>query len=241
MTSTTITSTTRAHATKPPASVLFLGDCNTLGTPDIEGRAYPEQFATLSNTQSINCGHTMTTTREGSQYFKRHTDFDCVCVQYGLVDSWLTFKYAPYVLYYPETGWRKIGRKLSKKFKKWCKRLGLNTLIGTRNVVPLEEYRQHLQHIIDTARPRQVVFIETIPNKDASRNPQIRRYNHAMAQLASLHSHCSVLPLYEDFEQAMRAHYSDPTHLSATGHAYVAQKLATHYQHLITAEHKDAR
>ena len=74
--------------------ILFLGDCNTLGTPEIKGNAYPEQLKMHLNIEVINCGHTMSTTREGLEYFKEkfNTEIDILCIQYGLVDSWLTFK-----------------------------------------------------------------------------------------------------------------------------------------------------
>ena len=127
--------------------ILFLGDCNTLGTPEIEGCAYPDLLSQLAPIDAINCGHTMCTLREGSEYFNRYFDekTDIVCRQYGLVDAWQTFRYSPYVLYFPDSKRRKLGRKLTKKFKKWCKALGLNSLIGTRNVVPIEEYRGRVQ------------------------------------------------------------------------------------------------
>ena len=210
-----------------PKKTLFLGDCNTSGTPDIEGHAYPELFAQLTKSSCLNCGHTMTTTREGSQYYAEFysEDIDAICIQYGLVDSWRTFKYAPYVLYYPDSKSRKLGRKLTKKFKKLCKKFGLNRLFGTENVVPLDEYRQRLHAIITNAPSKAIVLIETIPNKDTGRNPDIERYNALLADLAEHYKHCFLLPIYDDFAGVMQEHYSDPTHLSKTGHRFVAEKL----------------
>ena len=208
-------------------SYLFLGDCNTLGTPDIEGRAYPELLAKHTGARITNCGHTMCTVREGTEYFQRYFDRSqqLICIQFGLVDSWLTFKYAPYALYYPDSPGRKLARKLIKKYKKWCKQLGLNRLLGSKNVVPLEEYRARIHQIIQEANDIPVILIETIPNKDTSRNPEIRRYNQALKEIAQSHAQCFVLTLYDDFAHAQQIHYSDSTHLSEAGHAYVARKL----------------
>lgn len=214
---------------RPIKHILFLGDCNTLGTPEIEGNAYPEQLADQQDRRQItNCGHTMTTCREGYEYFKAYQrpETDLLCVQYGLVDSWLTFKYSPYVLYYPDSAGRKWGRKLVKKFKKLCKRLGLNRLIGVDNVVPAKEYQARLEQFIINMSPRPVVLIETIPNKDTSRNPEISRYNSLMKQLSERFQNCYLLPLYADFDSPLQDAYCDPTHLSVAGHKHVAQKLA---------------
>jgi len=219
-------------------TLLFLGDCNTLGTPDIEGQAYPEQLAKIADIRTINCGHTMTTVREAQHYYQLHSgpDLDGLVIQYGLVDSWKTFKYSPYVLYYPDHWLRKWGRKLVKKYKKWCKKLGLNGLIGEKNVVSLNEYRQHISRMVEDMAPRPVVLIETIPNKDTSRNDEIRRYNQCLADISKTHSNAHLLPLYEDFACEMQAHYSDPTHLSLTGHQFVSRKLLAALQAINTAQ-----
>lgn len=216
------------HPNKPHAA-LFLGDCNTLGTPAIEGQAYPEVLEDLIGIKTLNCGHTMSTIREGSAYFRDFYDSTTtlVCIQYGLVDSWHTFKYSPYALYYPDSPKRKFARKLIKKYKKWTKKLGLNRLLGTRNVVPIEEYEARITAIIKAMALRPVILIETIPNKDTSRNPEIQRYNCALAKLAKKHDNCHLLSLYDDFHSEQKDLYCDPTHLSFEGHQYVAKKLRT--------------
>lgn len=218
----------------PNSHALFLGDCNTLGTPAIAGQAYPEVFARQAGLCPVNCGHTMSTVREGSEYFRhfRSDSTALVCIQFGLVDSWLTFKYSPYALYYPDSRRRKLARKLIKKYKKWCKALGLNRLIGTRNVVALEEYQARIEAIIVSMQNTPVILIETIPNKDSSRNAEIRRYNQSLAKLAQAHSNCHLLTLYDDFEGPQSEYYCDPTHLSLEGHAYVGQKLQQLYTKL---------
>lgn len=48
-----------------------LGDCVTLGAPLQKGIAYPERVAKALGWQVTNYGHTMSSTREGLQYFKK--------------------------------------------------------------------------------------------------------------------------------------------------------------------------
>ena len=217
--------------------ILFLGDCNTLGTPDIEGRAYPEILAQSLRSSIKNCGHTMTTTREGWHYFERfYSDAtNLVVLQYGLVDSWRTFKFAPYVLYYPDNPLRKFARKLVKKYKKLCQKFGLNERIGVNNVVPLDEYRATIASIAERIAPKPLILLETVPNHDLSRNDEIRRYNAELQNIAAQHENVRLLELYDDFLPFLNntdaGMYSDPTHLSVAGHQRVADKLARLIEH----------
>lgn len=209
--------------------ILFLGDCNTLGTAEIEGSAYPEKLAKRLNIEAINCGHTMSTTREGLEYFKAkfNADIDLLCIQYGLVDAWRTFKYAPYVLYYPDSTWRKIARKFTKKFKKLCKKFGLNESIGSQNVVPLEEYLKNILWMHEQSPHTPIILIDTVPNQDITRNTEIQRYNQALSELSAQHSHIFKLNIYHDFEHSQKQHYIDPTHIAPVGHEFLANKLFT--------------
>ncbi len=224
--------------------ILFLGDCNTRGTPDIEGQAYPEQLAQLGDYRVQNCGHTMATIREGSAYFERHLapDVALVCIQYGLVDAWRTVRFAPYVPYYPDSGPRKLARKLVKKYKKLCHRLRLDQTLGSQNVVPIVEYRLRIEAMIQAAAPRPVVLIETIPNHDLSRNQDIQRYNQCLHAIAESHATAHVLPLYEEFSAYLDVPfdphrnttlYADPTHLSRRGHRLVAERLYALSRHIL--------
>jgi lysophospholipase L1-like esterase len=220
----------------PSLHILFLGDCNTRGTPDIEGQAYPEKVAQALGTSIKNCGHTMTTTREGWHYFERFYDenVSLVVLQYGLVDAWRTFKHAPYVLYYPDHPLRKIGRKLVKKYKKLCQKFGLNERFGVTNVVPLDKYRATIGCIAERIAPKPLILLETVPNHDLSRNDEIRRYNAELQNIASQHDNVRLLKLYDEFLPFLNrdnAMYSDPTHLSVAGHQRVADKLAQLIQH----------
>ncbi|MDD3342491.1 MAG: GDSL-type esterase/lipase family protein [Sulfurospirillaceae bacterium] len=213
-------------------TILSLGDCNTLGINENHQNAYPEKFAQAINHPCLNCGYTMSTTREGKHFFNafNHPNVSIITIQYGLVDSWSTFKYSPYVLYYPETFGRKIGRKIVKKYKKICKSLGLNSLFGTKKVVPLEEYIANIEAIIQASTATMIILIDTIPNKETYRNESIQHYNQALSQLAMRYKHCYKLDIYETFSKKMELLYSDDTHMNDLGHQLVTQKLVELYE-----------
>jgi len=94
---------------KQITKLLAIGDCNTLGAGELEAFSYPERLANLCNAQVINCGLTMSTSREGVAILKDNIsdDIDCILIQFGLVDAYNTFRYAPYVPYYPDNIIRK--------------------------------------------------------------------------------------------------------------------------------------
>ncbi len=203
-----------------------LGDCVTLGAPLQQGQAYPERVAAAMGWQVTNYGHTMSTTREALQYFKKLDvqQADVLSIQYGIVDSWQTFKGAPFVLYYPDTPWRKLLRKLVKKIKKYGRKLNLHRLFGTANVVPVEEYIANIQYMIQHAQAKYILLPEIYPHQDLTREPRILAYNQALAQLHDgkrvfVIKHFDLLKphLYSDY-------YDDATHLSGRGH----QALASH-------------
>lgn len=78
--------------------ILSIGDCNTEGISNLKHNSYPERIGNSLDLQVINCGYTMTTTREGLRLFNKYydNDVDIVTIQFGLVDSWKTIKYSPY-------------------------------------------------------------------------------------------------------------------------------------------------
>jgi glycosyltransferase involved in cell wall biosynthesis len=121
-------------------TLLSLGDCNTLGFQQAYKNAYPEQLAKLLGLDVLNCGCTMSTTREGLRFFYDNftSNITLITIQYGLVDSWKTFRNAPYVLYYPNTFLRKIGRKIVKKFKKIGRILQFKNDFQSVNFIPLD-------------------------------------------------------------------------------------------------------
>ncbi len=193
---------------------LALGDCNLLGAQTYKGKTYVTCLEKSLQESCQNCGHTMTTTREGTIYFKEHrqTSFSCVIIAYGLVDSWKTFRYAPYVLYYPDTRLRKIARL--------C---GLNHLLGTTFVVPPQEYKAKLVDMIEQVS--RVILIETPPHQaEPFRNESIEAYNAILHDLSTYYPHVSTIPLYKHFKANPHL-YLDAVHFNEQGHAYVAQRI----------------
>jgi len=216
------------------AQVLALGDCNTLGTGELNGKAYANLFAKSIDKSIKNCGFTMSTTREMHYFFQDFMDDDTeiILIQYGLVDSWKTFTYAPYVLYYPDNKIRKIARKIVKKYKKITRSIGLNHILGTSNVVPLKEYEENIEFLIMEAQNRVVLLVETVPNLDTSRNSEILRYNQTMRQLANKYDHVHCVEVYNDFVDNANL-YQDKTHLNTMGYQLVANKIESMYKKII--------
>lgn len=208
-------------------TLLAIGDCNTLGVEPLNGNGYVEQAAATLGMHPVNCGVTMSTTREGLRLLTDHwsPDVDLVTIQFGLVDSWRTFKYAPYVLYYPDNPIRKLSRKLVKKYKKLCRNYGLNQKLGEAPVVPPEEYTENLEHMVTMSAPVPVILIDTVPNQDVARNNAIQRYNARLKAVAGGFSNACHLPLYDDFLAGLDNLYHDSTHINAEGHAKIAARL----------------
>lgn len=211
------------------SELLFLGDCNTCGTEQLSGSTYPELVGNLLEKRIQNCGQTMATTREAIRYVEAfgHEQLTALFLQYGLVDSWMTIRCAPYVLYYPDSPGRRFLRRWVKKWKKYGRKFGLGRLFGMRHQVPIDEFKRNISGIIETVNC-QVFLIETAPNHDHSRNPAIQAYNAALAELADRHEHVHLIRCYEEFHEHMDEYYLDPTHFSATGHARLAELITSH-------------
>jgi lysophospholipase L1-like esterase len=212
------------------AQILALGDCNTSGDIKFKDHAYVERFAKSLDKTFINAGYTMATTREMYYLFQEFytNDTEIVLIQYGLVDSWKTFKYSPYVLYYPDNKLRKIFRKIIKKYKKLARKWGLNDRFGSKNVVSLQEYRVNIENLIHRVGS-QVILIDTIPNKDLSRNDEIQKYNLVLDELSKIHSNCYKLDIYDDFLNNFEEYYLDNTHMNDVGYDFVTDKLLDLY------------
>lgn len=212
------------------AEILALGDCNTLGIQHLKGNSYPERFAKSIGKSVQNCGFTMSTTNEMLQFLKdfKEDDTEMILVQYGLVDSWKTFKYAPYVLYYPDNPIRKIFRKIVKKYKKTAKSIGLNKLLGVSNVVDIGSYKDHIESVILGSTNCQIFLISTIPNRDETRNSEIIRYNEVLSQLSTKYAYVHYVEVYNDFLDHQE-YYLDNTHMNDTGYEIISQKLLSVY------------
>ena len=212
------------------SNILALGDCNTLGVKYLKGNAYPEMFAKALEKTVENCGFTMSTTHEMLYFFENFKDQEkeIVLIQYGLVDSWKTFKYAPYVLYYPDNKIRKVFRKIVKKYKKISKKIGLNKLLGVSNVVALDDYENNIKTVLQKTRKSAVFLIDTIPNLEISRNSDIVRYNQVLSHLSKQYDHVHYVEVYDDFLDRPE-YYLDNTHMNAKGYERITQKILSVY------------
>lgn len=208
--------------------ILSVGDCNTEGIDNLKFNSYPERLASILDLQVINCGYTMTTTREGLLLFNKNydEDVDIVTIQFGLVDSWKTFKYSPYVLYYPDNIFRKISRKIVKKIKKIAKTIKLNDLLGLKNVVDIHEYENNIKDMIEKIdKNKKILLIETIPNKELYRNNEILKYNNILKKLSENYNNCIYVDIYKDFINNFDQWYYDSTHINSIGYDFISNKI----------------
>jgi lysophospholipase L1-like esterase len=206
------------------------GDCNTEGLKGYHNQVWPGIVAEHLGLALTNCGHTMSTTRELLCYANTYppSDYRLAFIQYGLVDSWLTFRGAPYVLYYPDNPLRKFARKLVKKLKKWARRLRLQDRLGAVEQVPLEEYLNNVRQLVRSARDTRFVLVTTPPNLDQPRNPRIERYNEGLRELAGQEFNAVLADAYQGlWQQRELTLMQDGTHLTYEGHRIIADAVLT--------------
>lgn len=204
------------------------GDCNTEGLKGELFPLWPEIVSDSLTLELTNCGHTMSTTRELLQYNRSYpaAHFSIAFIQYGLVDSWLTFRRAPYVLYYPDSLSRKLARKFVKKIKKLARIWQLQKRLGAVEQVPLEEYRDNIRSVIASAPETQFVLVATAPNLDESRNGRIKNYNQALARIADEFERVVYVDTYDKiWGERRQTLMDDGTHLTAIGHQLVAASV----------------
>ena len=207
--------------------LLALGDCNTVGTQETLDSAYPLLVARALGVEVQNCGHTMSTVREGWEYASRRLSKDTryLTIQYGLVDSWLTFRGAPYVLYYPDTPTRRLLRKLVKKYKKIGRKLGFHRRFGEAHYVDPTEYQTRIERIIDLARQRasnvKVCLISTAPSREEHRNPGIEKFNQVLKAVAEKNQ-CAFVDAFTPFVGKPEM-LLDHIHLKPEAHAIIAE------------------
>lgn len=204
------------------------GDCNTEGLKGVRLKLWPEIVCDALSLELRNCGHTMSTTRELLFYNRDYpaSRYAVAFIQYGLVDSWLTFRGAPYVLYYPDSLRRKMARKVVKKIKKWARAWQLQQRLGAVEQVPLPEYISNIEQVMDSAPGSFFVLVATAPNLDEPRNPRIRRYNEALRKIAERRENAVYAEAYEDLWSSRRqALMEDGTHLTGFGHELVATRV----------------
>lgn len=212
-----------------PIRLVAYGDCNTLGFRDCEKKSYPEIIGEMLHADVTNLGHTMSTTRELIEYARNYppANYDIALVQYGLVDSWLTFRHSPYVLYYPTNPWRKFLRKLVKKIKKYARTLRVHDVLGWQNVVPIDEYIRNIDAVIRSAPNTRFVLVSTAPNHDLPRNPRIEEYNKALQELDQRHPNAVYVDTYTPVHARMNElFFEDGTHLNSAGLKIIAEQIA---------------
>ena len=205
--------------------ILALGDCNIVGANRFDGKNYVDLVSEALQMPAINRGITMSTTREGKILFDEYKNKfpEILLVAYGLVDSWKTFAYAPYVLYYPDNIFRKIARKVVKKYKKIARKMGLNALLGQKYVVPPSEYVANIEYMVKQSK--RVFLIETPPHLvETFRNPDIAYYNSLLHEIAKKYNNTEVISIYEDFAKD-ESLYLDEIHLNQKGYALVAKRI----------------
>ncbi len=169
----------------------------------------------------------MLSTREGLAILRDNDsdEFDCVFIQFGLKDAYTTFRYSPNILYYPDNFLRKQLRSIVKKYKKTCRKIGLNALLGEVNVVPEPEYRTNVLQMVGYCGKKQVILPEIIPHQETFRNPFIQRYNRVLEEIAGSCGDCMLIRLYDDFLHKMPQFYLDTGHPNEYGYRFIATKI----------------
>ena len=97
--------------------------------------------------------------------------------------------------------------------------------LGEANVVAIDEYKENIRQMIEIARPRTVVLLDTVPNKQLWRNSEIQLYNNILAQLSEKCDHCIKIDLYDCFEANFNSYYMDETHCNEAGYNCIAEKI----------------
>ncbi len=209
------------------ANLLAVGDCITRGVEQCEGRSYPELVAERLGCRVTNQGFTMSTSREGIHLLQDSLadDHDCVIIQFGVADSHVTFRFAPYIPYYPDRPARKIVRNMVKKYKKLTKRYGLNKRFGEARVVPENEYRANYLSMLERCGDRLVILPETIPQKETFRNPGIKRYNRILEEISKARPTSVLVRVYDEFIDNMASCYLDKGHPNEAGYELLCARV----------------
>ena len=210
--------------------ILAVGDCITAGVEECFNNSYPEKVAAHFNLPIKNSGYTMSTTREGMALLadNLNEEFDCIFIQFGLADAYFTFKYAPYIPYYPDNFLRKQLRNLVKKYKKTCRKTGLSKRLGEKQVVPEDEYRSNYLQMISRCGDKTIIMPETIPHLETHRNEAIKRYNSLLKSIADSIDNCHLISLYHDFLPHFHDFYLDQGHPNDNGYSYIAEKIVAY-------------
>lgn len=212
-------------------NILALGDCNTSGDIKFPNNSFPERFAKKIKFKIKNCGYTMSTSQEMIYFFDEyfHENINIILIQYGLVDSWKTFKYSPYISYYPDSTSKKFIRKVIKKYKKIARILNLNRFLGEKYTVEPKQYRANIEYVLKKSLSSIVFLIETVPNKELFRNEHILLYNNILEDLSKKYKNCYTIKLYDLFKDNFDSFYLDQTHINDKGYDIIAEKIYIKY------------
>lgn len=207
--------------------ILAIGDCITSGVGHCLNNSYPEKIGMVLDIPVKNCGRAMFSSREGLALLKDKDsdEVDCIFIQFGLKDAYKTFKYSPNIPYYPDNFLRKKVRKIVKKYKKMCRKIGLNKLLGEVNVISEQEYRHNVSLMVERCKGKQVILPEIIPHQESYRNTSIQRYNTILEQIAKNKDNCLFIKLYDDFLQKMPEYYLDMGHPNELGYSFISEKI----------------
>ena len=207
--------------------ILAVGDCITLGVEQCLGDSYPEKVAKRLDVPVRNRGYTMSTSREGLALLNDNLseDYDCIFLQFGLADAYYSFRYAPYIPYYPDHFFRKQLRSIVKKYKKICRNTGLSKRLGELQVVPEAEYSANFLHMIEQCKDRIVIIPETIPHHETHRNEALQRYNTLLKTITDKKPNCHLINLFDDFLPHFSDFYLDKGHPNDPGYQFIAYKI----------------
>lgn len=207
--------------------ILAIGDCITSGVGHCLNNSYPEKIGIALDIPVKNFGRAMFSSREGLALLKDKDsdEVDCIFIQFGLKDAYKTFKYSPNIPYYPDNFLRKKVRKVVKKYKKTCRKIGLNKLLGEVNVISEQEYRHNVSLMVELCKGKQVILPEIIPHQESYRNTSIQQYNTILEQIAKNNDNCLLIKLYDDFLQKMPEYYLDMVHPNELGYSFISEKI----------------
>jgi len=207
--------------------ILAVGDCITLGVEQCLGNSYPEKVAKRLDVPVRNRGYTMSTSREGLALLNDNLseDYDCIFLQFGLADAYYSFRYAPYIPYYPDHFFRKQLRSIVKKYKKICRNMGLSNRLGELQVVPEAEYSANFLHMIEQCKDRIVIIPETIPHHETHRNEALQQYNTLLKTITDTKPNCHLITLFDDFLPHFSDFYLDKGHPNDPGYQFIADKI----------------
>jgi lysophospholipase L1-like esterase len=205
-------------------NILALGDCNTLGINEYKYNSFPELLAKNLQSNVVNLGYTMATTREGINLYNtvKNNKYEIILISFGLTDSWKTFKHAPYVTYYPDNILKKYMRKIVKKYKKIAKKFNFHSIFGEVSVVPEDEYIQNISYIIENNSDSLILLLDTLPKEEEYRNISIKEYNKLLDTI--IYDNVYRISLYDDFYNKKDL-FIDKTHINNNGHKIIVDKI----------------